>query len=69
MLDCLRFRRRLLIDPWCQDPDLLRHVAHCPRCTRAAKRAFLFESKLRAALEQEYPATAGGRGAAPYPLE
>jgi hypothetical protein len=53
IMDCETFRRRLLIDPFDQDPELRAHGRGCPACAGEAERALAFEAQLRRALADE----------------
>lgn len=53
-MNCLSFRRQLLIDPQGQQADLQAHAAQCAPCARALKRALAFEASLKAALLLDY---------------
>ncbi|MGF1526789.1 MAG: DUF3379 family protein [Candidatus Competibacterales bacterium] len=54
-MNCLDFRRRLLINPGDQHTDFLRHRRRCPDCAREVKRVEHLEQRLRAALQLEVP--------------
>lgn len=54
-MNCIEFRRRLLIDPTSQDPDLLEHEATCPDCGPFAREARAQEIRLRALLNSVRP--------------
>jgi hypothetical protein len=49
-MNCLSFRRQLLVDPQGRQADLQAHAAQCAPCARALKRALAFEASLKAAL-------------------
>ncbi|MBK1621866.1 hypothetical protein CKO42_26550 [Lamprobacter modestohalophilus] len=53
-MNCLSFRRQLLVDPQGRQADLQAHAAQCAPCARALKRALAFEASLRAALQMDY---------------
>jgi hypothetical protein len=53
-VNCLAFRRQLLIDPQGLKADLTAHSARCAGCARALQRAMAFETSLKAALLIEY---------------
>ncbi|MEA3643431.1 MAG: hypothetical protein VBE63_26375 [Lamprobacter sp.] len=49
-MNCLSFRRQLLVDPQGRQAELQAHAAQCATCARALKRALAFEASLKAAL-------------------
>jgi len=49
-VNCLSFRRQLLVDPYHRKADLQAHAAGCAPCARALRRALAFEDRLKAAL-------------------
>jgi len=49
-MNCLAFRRQLLVDPQGRQADLQAHAARCAPCARALERALAFEASLKAAL-------------------
>ncbi|MBK1621819.1 MULTISPECIES: hypothetical protein [Chromatiaceae] len=53
-MNCLSFRRQLLVDPQGRQADLQAHAAQCAPCARALKRALAFEASLKAALLLDY---------------
>ncbi|MEA1051962.1 hypothetical protein U5801_28380 [Lamprobacter modestohalophilus] len=53
-MNCLSFRRQLLVDPQGRTADLQAHAAQCAPCARALKRALAFEASLKAALLLDY---------------
>jgi hypothetical protein len=53
-VNCLSFRRQLLVDPQGRQADLQAHAAGCAPCARALQRALAFESSLKAALLLDY---------------
>lgn len=53
-MNCLSFRRQLLVDPQARQADLQAHAAQCTPCARALKRALAFEASLKAALLMDY---------------
>ena len=55
-MNCLEFRRELLIDPQSIAADLQRHARECPRCAEAQARALAFEASLQTALAVPAPA-------------
>lgn len=55
-MNCLEFRRELLIDPQSIAADFQRHARECPRCAEAQARALEFESSLQTALAVPAPA-------------
>ena len=54
-MNCLEFRRRLLLDPQSDDMPFRQHANDCVRCAEAQQRALGFESSLRAALAVPVP--------------
>jgi hypothetical protein len=54
-VNCIEFRRRLLIDPTSQAPDLLEHEAGCPDCAPFARETRAQEIRLRALLNSVSP--------------
>jgi hypothetical protein len=58
-VNCLAFRRQLLIDPRQQDADFRAHAEVCATCAQALQRALDLEESLFNALIQEYPERAG----------
>jgi len=55
-MNCLEFRRELLIHPHSGDADFLQHLRECARCAEAQQRALGFEASLKAALAVPAPA-------------
>ena len=55
-MNCLEFRRQLLIDPRATEADFQHHARECGRCAEAQVRALAFESSLQAALSVPAPA-------------
>ena len=55
-MNCLEFRRELLIYPQSADADFVRHVRDCARCAEAQQRALAFEASLKSALAVPAPA-------------
>ncbi len=53
-MNCLSFRRQLLVDPQGRQADLQAHAAQCAPCARALQRALAFEASLKAALLLDY---------------
>ncbi|MEA3642417.1 MAG: hypothetical protein VBE63_21095 [Lamprobacter sp.] len=53
-MNCLSFRRQLLVDPQGRQAELQAHAAQCAPCARALKRALAFEASLKAALLLDY---------------
>ena len=53
-MNCLSFRRQLLVDPQGRKADLQAHAAQCATCARALQRALAFEASLKAALLLDY---------------
>jgi hypothetical protein len=53
-MNCLSFRRQLLVDPQGRQADLQAHAARCAFCARALERALAFEASLKAALLLDY---------------
>jgi hypothetical protein len=49
-VNCLAFRRQLLVDPQGRQADLQAHAAQCAPCARALQRSLAFEASLKAAL-------------------
>jgi hypothetical protein len=49
-MNCLSFRRQLMVDPQQWDDALAAHAEQCPACARARERALGFEAALYAAL-------------------
>ena len=68
-MNCLEFRRRLLIDPSERGDEFLRHIAECQGCAREAKRAWAFEEKLRSTLGVEAPVGLESRVVLAHSLE
>jgi hypothetical protein len=54
-MNCREFRRQLLIDPNCAEPEFLEHETDCPECAREHERAQRFEQRLKAALRTDAP--------------
>ena len=54
-MNCIEFRRRLLVDPTSQDPDLLEHEEQCPDCGPFARETRAQEIRLRALLNSVSP--------------
>jgi hypothetical protein len=55
-MNCLEFRRELLIYPQSGDAQFLRHRQECARCAEAQERALAFEASLKRALNVPAPA-------------
>lgn len=55
-MNCLEFRRELLIDPHSGDAQFARHARECARCAEAQQRAVAFEATLKSALAIPAPA-------------
>lgn len=53
-MNCLSFRRQLLVDPQGRKADLRAHATQCAPCARALQRALAFEASLKAALLLDY---------------
>lgn len=51
-MNCLSFRRELLVDPWSKALDLAGHARSCETCARARDKAMRFEQRLASALHQ-----------------
>lgn len=49
-MDCLEFRRELLIDPRTSAAEFLAHARVCAGCAQAQQRALAFETSLKSAL-------------------
>ena len=49
-MDCLEFRRELLIDPRTDHAEFLAHARVCAGCAQAQQRALAFEAALKSAL-------------------
>lgn len=54
-MNCVEFRRRSMVDPMSQDPELAEHASACARCAREAQRLASFEQALRDALKIRPP--------------
>ncbi len=54
-MNCLEFRRKLLIEPRCRDKEFAAHASSCPDCAREAEQASRFEDQLHAALDVPSP--------------
>ena len=54
-MNCLEFRRQLLLDPQPDDAQFRQHASACARCAEAQQGALRFESSLRAALAVPVP--------------
>ena len=54
-MNCLEFRRQLLIDPQSIDADFQHHPRECARCAEARARALAFEASLQTALAVPTP--------------
>lgn len=54
-MNCLQFRRTLMVNPDSQERDFLQHMNTCPDCAKEAQRAWRFEEKLHSALSTEPP--------------
>lgn len=50
-MNCLEFRRTLLVNPDCRETAFLEHLEQCADCAREAEQAWRFEEKLRRALD------------------
>lgn len=48
-MNCLEFRRQLLIDPFQKDEAFMQHFSECASCAEEAQRAWQFEETLRQA--------------------
>jgi len=55
-MNCVEFRRQLLLDPQVDDAQFRQHASDCMRCAEAQQRALGFESALRSALAVPVPA-------------
>ena len=55
-MNCVEFRRQLVIDPHASGADFARHRGECARCAAAAERALDFERTLQRALAVDPPA-------------
>ena len=60
-MNCPEFRRKILIDPYTEDEDVLAHARTCPECTQERINSLQFEDSLRQALKIDVP----GRPAIP----
>lgn len=58
-MNCLSFRRQLLIDPQYWNADLKAHAEQCATCARARERALAFEASLYNALLMDQRDDAG----------
>ncbi len=54
-MNCLDFRRRLLVDPLSGESELLEHASSCGECAREAERMTRFEEALRRAVNVRPP--------------
>ena len=54
-MDCLEFRRRLVVEPHARDPEGLAHRDGCAACRAAWERAQSFEHALQGALDVPVP--------------
>lgn len=54
-MECLEFRRRLMIDPLCKDGDLLEHEERCDECMAFARDLRRKEIRLRALMRSIEP--------------
>jgi hypothetical protein len=54
-MNCLEFRRQLLIDPHGGDAESVDHARACTTCALAQQRALLFEGSLKSALVIDAP--------------
>ncbi|MEP6940428.1 MAG: DUF3379 family protein [Rudaea sp.] len=54
-MNCVEFRRQLVVDPHASGAEFVRHRGECARCAAAAERALEFESALQRALAVEPP--------------
>jgi hypothetical protein len=55
-MNCVEFRRQLLLDPQPDDTQFRQHASECARCAEAHQRALVFESSLRSAMAVPVPA-------------
>ena len=55
-MNCVEFRRQLLLDPQVDDVQFRQHASDCMRCAEAQQRALGFESALHSALAVPVPA-------------
>ncbi len=61
-MNCLSFRRQLLIDPRHWDAELKAHAEQCAACARARERALRIEASLYRALLTDQLEDAGDGG-------
>ncbi len=54
-MNCLEFRRKLLIEPRSRDREFADHATSCPECAGEAEQAHRFEDRLHAALDVPSP--------------
>ena len=54
-MNCMDFRRQLLIDPNHKDDEMILHERECASCSTQAQQSALFESNLKQALAVEVP--------------
>ncbi len=54
-MNCLEFRRKLLIEPRSRDKEFADHASSCPECAGEAEQAHRFEDRLHAALDVPRP--------------
>lgn len=60
-MKCDEFRRKLLEDPGCADPDFITHREQCPECAREAESVERMDGDLAKLLRVEPPAELKGR--------
>ncbi len=54
-MNCLEFRRKLLIEPQSRDEEFAAHASSCPDCASEAEQASRLEDRLRTALDISSP--------------
>ncbi len=54
-MNCMKFRRMLLIEPRTRSKEFAEHISSCPECAERAKQALHFEDKLHAVLRVPSP--------------
>lgn len=60
-MQCLEFRRRLLVNPGCRDAAIRQHLQSCAACSRWSTESTRFEHILREAMHIEVPENLASR--------
>lgn len=68
-MNCSELRRKLLQDPFRNDPDLLQHEGQCPECAQFARKLRAEETRLRSLMQNTpVPAQLSAESASVAPL-